>query len=145
MFFNNQNKDTQEQEELFKALTEKALANEHTEFEYIKSTAEWIIIKKTRKGLNKIIELYNQVSWSAYNAYCKQVLLGTQDFGLLYALRQYLECEQFYKKELETVKDMLAEYDAYLSKGHFLEQFLWNQERESWHCWDHRGVGPYGN
>ena len=108
-------------------------------------SAEWLIIKKTRKGLNKIIELYNQVSWSAYNAYCKQVLLGTQDFGLLYALRQYLECEQFYKKELETVKDMLAEYNAYLDKGHFLEQFLWGQERESWHCWDHRGVGPYGN
>jgi hypothetical protein len=138
-------KGAQEKEELFKALTEKALANEHTEFEYLKSPGEWIIIKKTRKGLKKFIELYNQVSWSVYNAYCKQVLEGTQDFGLLYALRQYLECEQFYKKELETVNDMLAEYNAYLGKGHFLEQFLWGQERESWRCWDHRGEGPYGD
>lgn len=138
-------KSTEEQEELFKVLTEKALAKDHNGFEYIKNTTEFGIIKKTVSGLLKIITLYERIIKNLYKTYCAQVIQGTQDFNMLYALRQYQECKAFYESELAIAKDMLEEYDAYLGKGHFLDQFLFGHTREVWHLWDHRGVGPNGN
>jgi hypothetical protein len=125
-------------EELFKALVEKALSEEHNAWEFIKNPIEWSVIHKTKTGLYKIIELFKRVSKNLYKAYCKQVKLNNQDFGMLSALKQYEHCCSFYEQELATVLDMLAEYRAYLCQGHFIEQFIYQRNRESWHLWDHR-------
>ena len=61
-FNNTKDQTAEEQEELFKALTEKALNREHNAFEYIKNTVEFGVILRTKDGIKKIIELYNQVN-----------------------------------------------------------------------------------
>lgn len=142
LFEDTKDKTGKEQEELFQALTEKALAGDHNSFEYIKNTTEWGIIRATKKGIKKIILLYDQVTDSIYREYCRHITLGTQDFNMIYALRQFQECKGFYEAELELVLDMLSEYDAYVGQGHFFDQFIFGKERESWHCWDHRNEGP---
>ena len=144
-FNNTKDQTAEEQEELFKALTEKALNKEHNEFEYIKNTAEFGVILRTKGGIKKIIELYNQVSWGIYNEYCRQVKLGVSDFSLIYALRQYLECKAFYEEELALASDMIQEYFAYLFSGQLINQCILGLDRESWHMWDHRGDGPNGD
>lgn len=145
LFEDTKQQTAEEQEELFKALTEKALHNEHNKFEFIKTITEVRIMIATKHGLYKILNLYNLIIKNLYKEYCKQVLLGTADFNLLYALRQYKECKVFYETELKTVQDMLGEYEAYISRGHFLDQWLFGRTRESWQLWDHRWEGPYGN
>lgn len=135
----------EEQEELYEALTEKALSGEHTKFEYVRNITEWGVLRKAKSGLKKVIELYELIKSSMYKTYCKQVLVGEQDFNLIYSLRQIMECKVFYENELLIVQDMLEEYDAYVGSGHFMDQVLFGRNRETWHMWDHRGVGPDGN
>jgi hypothetical protein len=139
------NQSVEEQEELFKALTEKALSDAHTAWEFINNPIECGVIKKTKKGLFKIIELYENICASLYLEYCKQVKTNEQDFGVLVALKQYQHCKTFYEEELLTVTDMLAEYAAYVCSGHFIDQFICGLNRESWHRWDHREGGPSGD
>lgn len=141
-FENTTSRSADEQEELFKALVEKAINKEHTGFEYIKNVVEFRVMRSSRKGLITVIKLFDHILDSMYKAYCKQVGEGNNDFSLLCVYRQYGECREFYKKELETAENMLDEYDAYLGRGHFMEQFFCGRERESWHCWDHRNEGP---
>lgn len=144
-FINTRAKSAEEQEELFNALVIKALeTKEHTHFEYIKNTAEWAAMRACKSGLNIVVELFESVATSLYNKYCQQVEQGNCDFNMLYCYTQYLECKKFYIQELEIIKSMLAEYWAYVKKGHFLTQFIYGQDRETWHLWDHRKEGPNG-
>jgi hypothetical protein len=145
LFEDTSERTAEEQEELYEALTEKALSGEHTAFEFIRNTAEWGVLCKAKSGLNKVIELYELIRRNIYKTYCKQILVGEQDFNLIYALRQIMECKTFYEDELLIIKDMLSEYDAYLGSGHFMQQFLFGMDRETWHMWDHRREGPNGN
>ena len=128
----------EEQEELYEALTQKALNAEHTEFEYIKNTSEFFIMKQAVSGLETVIKLYISICNALYKAYCNQVLEGRADFNMLYIFRQNQECITYYKRELEIAKDMLDEYWAYVWSGHFLDQWLFFRTRETWHLWDHR-------
>lgn len=136
---------SQEQAELFSALIEKALTDEHNSWEFIKNITEFGIIKKTQKGLYKVIELFDRITDSLLKEYCKQLKLERADFDLLVAVKQYQHCKLFYERELELVCDMLDEYDSYIGHGYFLDQFLWRRTREPWHLWDHRQEGPGGN
>ena len=145
LFEETPERTSEEQEELYEALTDKALSGGHTKFEFVRNTAEWGVLCKAKSGLKKVIELYELISGNMYKIYCKQVVKGEQDFNLLYAYRQIIECRAFYEEELLIVKDMLNEYDAYLGSGHFMQQFLFGMDRETWHLWDHRGDGPNGN
>jgi hypothetical protein len=139
-----QEPSTEQQEELFKELTEAALNGQHHEWEYIKNITEYGIVKAGQAGLLKVIELFETCAKSVYSNYCAQVAEGTGEFPLLYAYTQYLECKKFYEYELDLTEDMLAEYWAYVWSGHFMDQWLFGRDRESWHLWDHRQEGPNG-
>ena len=137
--------NAKECEELFISLTERALNDNHNDWEFIRNPVEWGVARKTKAGLYKIIELYDCISKELYIEYCKQVKQSSHDFSMLVALKQYQQCVEFYKQELFTIADMLEEYKAYLWKGHFLTQFFYQQDREQWHLWDHRQDSINGN
>jgi hypothetical protein len=142
---NNTAMSTTDQEELFKLLTEKALTDEHNAWEFIKNPTEWSLMRKTKAGLYKVIELYERVYKKVYQEYCKQVSKNVHDFTMLVALKQYQHCIDFYTQELATTLDMLEEYQAYLWQGHFFTQFVYQRDREVWHMWDHRQGDSHGN
>lgn len=144
-FLNNSAETAEDREKLFKLLTENALADKHTSWEYIKNPIEWGLIRKTKASLYKVIELYERVYKRVYKEYCKQVRKNNFDFSIIVALKHYQCCKKFYEQELDTVIDMLDEYSAYVWRGHFLSQFIYGQNRESWHLWDHRQENFNGN
>lgn len=134
----------EEQEQLFKELVTRALENkEHTNFEYIKNAAEFFAVRKCCKALKKVLKVFESIANSLYENYCQQVTKSEQDFNLLFVYTQYKLCIQFYSKELDIALDMLDEYDAYVGKGHFLDQFLFFKSREGWELWDHRKGDTY--
>ena len=135
----------EEREELFKQLTEFALKGEHHEWEYIKHTSAYWVLKHGMKGMEKVIKLFDTLATATYNAYCKQVAHGIGEFPVLYAYTQYLNCKKFYEEEYAIAEDMLEEYWAYVWSGHFMDQWLFGRERETWHLWDHRQEGPHGS
>ena len=127
------------QETLFKSLIEKAIVHkDKTPFEYLKSAAGLFAALQYKRGIAKIIRVFDLVATATYKKYCKQVRLGIADFSILYAYVQYLECKRFYEGELKTISSMIEEYWAYCFAGHFLEQWLLFRHREKWHLWDHR-------
>lgn len=133
-----------EQEQLFKELVAKALeSRDHANFEYIKNISEFFAVRKCYKALKKIVKVFESIAESLYKNYCLQVIDGEQDFNLLFVYTQYKLCIQFYAQELRTAEDMLDEYDTYVGKGHFLDQWLLFKTRECWDLWDHRKEDTY--
>ena len=125
-------------EELFKNLLDTALSGRHTDFEFLKSFAELRVMQTTRRGLKKIIILFNSLADELYNTYCKEVLLGTNTLDMLYVMSQYRKCAQFYQEELHTAEEMVEEYWCFVRAGHWLDQFLFFKPRECWDMWDFR-------
>ncbi len=134
-----------DQEELFKALTERALVGTHSSWEWVRTLAECCVLYQAKRGLLKIVELYENVSAAVYREYCSQVLAGTAEFEMILAVKQFQVCKEFYIKEADLIKDMLDEYDAYVGSGHFLDQVVFGKTRETWHLWDHRKEDAFGN
>ncbi len=135
----------EEQEELYKALTEKALINDHTKFEYIRNTSEFFVMRQAVSGLETVINFYTTLCDELYNSYCAQVINGEADFNLLYIFRQHQDCISFYTEELRIAKDMLDEYWAYVLKWHFIEQWILFRDRQQDQLWDHRKDNYFGH
>ena len=133
-----------EREELFKSLVTSALSGKHTNFELIKNITEWQVIRESKRGLKKVIELFENLAVEVYNEYCKTVRQGKQDFTMIYAVAQYQYCAEFYKDELKTTVSMTDEYWTYIQAGHFIDQFILLKDREAWDLWDFRKRDDYG-
>ena len=135
-----------EQEELFMELMTRALEKkEHTPFEYIKNLNVLFAAFALRRGLSKIVELFDRISKATYEEYCKQIRTNNQaDFDVLRASAQYRMCWRFYVEELRIVKEMLSEYWAYINEGHFIEQVILGRDREYYDMWDHRKADKNG-
>ena len=137
-FKDTKDRTAEEQEELFQALILHVQEGEPLKFEFIKNTAEWQIIQASRTGLVKVVKLFETVATSLHKAYCMQVKEGIGNFDMLCAYHRYLACKDFYLKELDTAKDMIKEYWAYLKSGHFIEQFFLAKQRSETDLYDFR-------
>jgi hypothetical protein len=135
---------TDEKEELFKSLVATALSGKHTDFELLKNITEWQVIRESKRGLRKVIELFENLAAAVYDEYCELVLKGKQDFNMIYAVTQYRYCAEFYKEELNTTISMTDEYWTYIQAGHFIDQFILLRDREAWDMWDFRKRDNYG-
>ena len=127
-----------EQMELVETLATRASMGKHTTFELVRSFEEFCLLRKALVGCEKIVEMFNHMSWGLYKEYCKQVSQNKANLSLLFTLRRFLECEAFYEAELDLAKDMLHEYYAYIKEGHFLEQFVYRETRPEELLFDHR-------
>lgn len=133
-----------EQMELVEMLTSRASAGKHTTFEFVRSFEEFCLLKKALTGCEKIVEMFNRMSWGLYQEYCRQVSQSKANLSLLFTLRRFLECEAFYEAEIILAKGMLREYYAYVRDGHFLEQFVYRETRPEELLFDHREGRQYG-
>jgi hypothetical protein len=68
---------------------------------------------------------------SLFKEYCKDVIAGISDVNKLLAHSQILDIIAFYKNELNTLRQMIDDYDEYLGDGHFWYSFLGGQ-RDIW-------------
>lgn len=82
-----------------------------TEFRYY-----WRWTKSTRL----VIKTLKLSAKSLFAEYRKDVIAGVSDVMKLLAYKQLLDIIAFYEKDLNTVKQMLDDYDAYLGEGNFL-------------------------
>ena len=58
----------EEREELFKQLTEFALKGEHHEWEYIKHTSAYWVLRHGMKGMEKVIKLFDTLAAARQDA-----------------------------------------------------------------------------
>lgn len=130
-------------EEIHNITTEiiaRAKANEHTPFEYIRNWTDYRKCQLSRAALKLLIKSLTYSTDSMLNKYCKAIITGTADVSQLLVRGVLNQTVEFYKKELAMADDMLDEYRAYLSDGHLINAFLFNEYRSWSDCWDRRNL-----
>jgi hypothetical protein len=125
-------------QKLLNEILDYAEAGEHLALSFIKSRPEYISLRKGRKVVKAIIRSLTTSANKLFRDYCKEVSAGKTQLNKLLMFNT-LECAIiFYKQELQTLDDMLDEYEAYLMSGNFLD-FIFNDQRSENKLWDHRG------
>ena len=66
------------------------------------------------------------------------MILGVSDVNKLLAYKYLIKILDFYMEELRINKEMIYEYELYLSDGNWLDFVLDNQRTQD-KLWDHRG------
>ena len=97
------------QEVINKALTEQALV-----FSPIVCWSDFRYYRKRATFTKLIIKTLKRAAKNLFKEYYKAVINGISDITKLLAYEQLLDIIDFYKNELDTLNQMLADYDEYL-------------------------------
>jgi hypothetical protein len=108
-----------------------AEAGQLIEFRLIKTWQEFKYCWQHYRSTKLIIKTLEVSSKNLFRSYCKDVIVGVSDVNKILAYVQLRDVIAFYKKDLDTLKKMLDEYDEYLGQGHFWHSVL-GGERDIW-------------
>lgn len=89
-------------------------------FQYIGSWKEFIYYLRQKQSTKLIIKALKISAKKLFTDYCRNVIAGISDVNKLLAYTKMLDIIDFYKKDLDTLNQMLDDYDTYLGDGHFL-------------------------
>jgi hypothetical protein len=115
---------------MFLSIMKKALTGKQSDFELVKSWSERCIVKDYIRGVNTVITIFTNLEKKTYKTYLDQIDSGTQDLGVILAIKQFNQCKKFYKRELDVALDMLDEYNCYVWSGHILDTLVGNRRKE---------------
>ena len=121
---------TREEEELFIQLMQKALTEPQSKFMFIKSWPERVAIKDYIVGVNTTIAIFENLVEKTHQTYIEQIKADEQDLGIILALKQFIQCRDFYIAERSVAEDMLAEYRSYVWGGHVWDTLVGNIRKE---------------
>ena len=113
-------------------------ADEHTEFRLLRTWQDYLFAKKVCRSINTLTLGLRSIANKQYKNYCRSVILGVSDVNKLLAYKYLIKILDFYMEELRINKEMIYEYELYLSDGNWLDFVLDNQRTQD-KLWDHRG------
>lgn len=122
-------------------MIDRALHGKHNEWEFIRSLAELEAAKIAVTATNKIIKGFTKSAKALLKAYRKEVKEKKGSTDTVVAIQELAKTIQFYSDEVRTVKDMIAEFKVYMSRGHFVEMLL-GQHRTAEDLYDFRKPKP---
>ena len=93
---------------------QKALNNESSQFEFLRCLEDYFAAKQYIKGVEIVINIFNNILKNTSKLYKQQIETNSQDLGIILALKQFLQCRDFYTKEKAIAYDMISEYKAYV-------------------------------
>lgn len=133
------NDGTKTEEELELALLIKAQKNDHTEFELLRNLNDKLMAKTCIAAFSKISKNYKKFAKVLYKNYLKTVKLGIPSHELIVTYQELSLCSKFYADEVKIYWDMLDEFKSYLWSGHFLDVYLYGNDRTDEDMIDMRG------
>ena len=121
-----------EAQQLLLDIINQAQEGQALEFQYIKSWYEFKYYKRLARSTKVVISTLSFSANNLFNEYCRDVIAGISDVNKLLAYSHLRDIIAFYEKDLETVNQMLDEYDEYLGDwSKFWHAFL-GGERDLW-------------
>jgi hypothetical protein len=87
-------------------------------------------VKEYIRGANIVATIFSNLISTTEKVYLEQIATGTQDLGVILALKQFIQCRDYYYKESEVAYDMLDEYKCYVWSGHIIDTLVGNTRRE---------------
>ena len=121
--------DIEEREEYAKLLVDRALKDEHTKFEFIRSFDELLASYKCRRAINAVAKGFAKTGKNIFKKYLNDLEKDEENLELLFSYRQIKTCQIFYEKDADILSDMISEYNCYLRWGHLTKSILLNQYR----------------
>ncbi len=100
--------------ELILEIIDNAQKLKYIEFHYITSWAEFRHYSKLITSTKFIIRALKSSANKLFDSYCKDVIAGISAVNKLLAYSQLQDIITFYKKDLDTLRKMVNEYDEYL-------------------------------
>lgn len=85
-----------------------------------------LLVKSLRESADKV-----------FKRHCKAVTAGNSDVLTMIAYCTVKNVLRFYEEELNTITEMIDEYECYLARGNWLD-FVFNLQRPIDKLWDHR-------
>ena len=85
-----------------------------------------LLVKSLQESANKV-----------FNRHCKAVTVGNSDVLTIIAYCTVKNVLRFYEEELNTITEMVDEYECYLARGNWWD-FVFNLQRPIDKLWDHR-------
>ena len=124
-------------DEIFMNLIEKALAGEHSPFEFIRSYDMLKVARLYRAGVKKVAKMFKSLEKELLQAYQYSIESDNQSLEIVMSIKQFGKCAQYYKEECAIVKDMIKEFKTYVMSGHILQTMLGGVRPEN-ECVDYR-------
>lgn len=121
--------DREEVQEWTKLLVERALRDEHTKFEFIRSFDELLASYKCKRAIKTVAKGFAKTGRNILKTYLNGIKNDEENLDLLFSYRQIKTCQDFYEKDAAIVADMISEYNCYLRYGHLIKSILLNQYR----------------
>lgn len=108
---------TPEFQEMILKVIEHAETAKLSEFQLITTWAEYRTYKGKRKAFKLLVNGLRKSSNRLFKKYCRAVTAGISNFTTLLAYQRLIATKAFYEKEVETLTDMIDEYETYLFSG----------------------------
>ena len=115
---------TVEFQEMIMKVIEHAETAKLSEFQLITTWAEYRKVKDKRKAFKLLVNGLKKSSNRCFKKYCRAVTAGISDFTTLLAYQRLWTTKEFYEKEIETLTDMINEYEAYLFYGNLFWAYI---------------------
>jgi hydroxymethylpyrimidine pyrophosphatase-like HAD family hydrolase len=113
---------TDDAKQLIKSIIDYSHENDQISFKVITSWQELRFNKGKRRSFKLLVKALRSGSKRLLKKYYKSVKAGNSDINKLLAYTQWLKVIDFYKKDLETINNMILEYETYLAED---LNFLW--------------------
>jgi hypothetical protein len=111
-------------QEMILKVIEHAETAKLSEFQLITTWAEYRKYKGKRKAFKLLTNGLRKSSNRLFKRYCRAVTAGISDFTTLLAYQRLYTTREFYLKEIETLEDMLDEYETYLFSGNLFWAYI---------------------
>lgn len=121
---------TPEFQEMIMKVIEHSETAKLSEFQLITTWAEYRKFKGKRKAFKLLVNGLRKSSNRLFERHCRAVTAGISDVTTLLAYQRLYAAMEFYKKEVETLVDMIDEYETYLFSGDLFWAYIGFRRRE---------------
>lgn len=103
-----------EDKELALAFIEHAEEGEHSQFQFIRSWQEYLLMRNMKRSLDALTASLRKSAKNLFTQHCSDTAHGESDSNKLIAYCICRNTLEFYKEERKIVFDMMEEYEYYL-------------------------------
>ncbi len=115
---------------LVQDIINKALKGDSHPFRPILYWSEFMYYRGWIRATKLVIRTLKTSADKVFKDYCKDVIAGISDITKILAYRQLLDIAAFYENDLNTVQQMLNDYDEYLGNFRNFVGALFGERRE---------------
>jgi hypothetical protein len=94
------------------------------EFRLITNWLDYCYYRRRHKAYKLLVRGLERSADQLFKKYCKAVTSGVSNVTSLLAYKRLVTAAIFYKKELDTLTDMIDEYETYLFSGNLCWTFI---------------------